>query len=118
MTKLRGIASYHLPTSVVSAYSLLPPDPDLLLIPDCVRILNWAKLNIPRLQLVGAPIAGAGEQVKRPAVFGACDARAQDDPEVFNVERGAVGERVGRMRTLLAPCKRSGGFLQAFNSRC
>lgn len=34
-------------------------------------------------------------------MFGASDACAPDDAEVFNIERVAIRERVGRMRTLL-----------------
>ena len=46
-------------------------------------------------------VGPAREQIKRPAVLGARQAGAEDDAEIFNVERDAARERIRRVRTLL-----------------
>jgi hypothetical protein len=81
--------------TAMSTDSLLSPNPDLLFISDAIRVLDGTELEFPDAQLIRAPISSSGEKVKGPAVLGTRDAGAQDDPKVFNVKGGAVGERIG-----------------------
>lgn len=70
--------------------SLLSSNPDFAIARLSARRLHRAQLELPYLQPVIAPIASAGDQIKGPTVLGTCDAGAQHNAKILNVEWRSV----------------------------